>query len=114
MYRDDATLTDIWHCAHNILRYVDGLDYDTFINDDKTVHAVLHQIMVMGEAVKRLSADFREKQVQVPWKKIAGMRDKLIHFYDGVDNEQVWVTVQEQIPALIAQLEPLIPDPPKE
>ena len=110
MFRDEATLLDIWKAAHTIVKYMGELDFDGFIQDGKTQHAILHQFMVLGEAVKRLSMDFRKQHPQIPWRNIAGMRDKLIHFYDGVDYDQVWVSTRKHIPDLILQLEPLVPD----
>jgi uncharacterized protein with HEPN domain len=65
--------------------------------------------MVMGEAVKRLSKEFRAGHPQIPWPLIAGMRDKLIHGYDIVDLEQVWQTADSDVPALLAEIGPLLP-----
>jgi uncharacterized protein with HEPN domain len=65
--------------------------------------------MVMGEAVKRLSAEFRTQHPKVPWMLIAGMRDKLIHGYDIVDLEQVWKTAVADITELLTLLDPLLP-----
>lgn len=69
----------------------------------------MHQILIVGEAVKRLSPEFRAAHPEVPWKAIAGTRDKLIHFYEGVDLEEVWKMVDSDLPALIRQIEPLAP-----
>lgn len=65
--------------------------------------------MVMGEAVKRLSQDFRVHHDAIPWWPIAGMRDKLIHAYDIVDLEEVWETVTADVPVLLSLLTPLLP-----
>jgi uncharacterized protein with HEPN domain len=69
----------------------------------------LHQLLLVGEAVKRLSEDYRRKHPDVPWKRIAGMRDVLIHQYDEVDLDEVWRTVAVEIPKLISQLAVLVP-----
>lgn len=70
----------------------------------------MHQLLVLGEAVKRLSDGFRTKHPEIPWKSLAGMRDKLIHAYDAVDLDEVWKTIHAEIPRLIHLLEPLAPD----
>ena len=62
--------------------------------------AVIRQIEIIGEATKHLSEELREENAHIPWQDIAGMRDKLIHGYFGVDIEQVWLTTREDIPAL--------------
>ena len=64
---------------------------------------------MIGEAVKRLSEDFRTQHPEIPWLRIAGMRDKLIHAYDAVDLDEVWKTVTKDIAPLISFLEPLVP-----
>jgi len=63
---------------------------------------------VIGEAVKRLSEEFRAQHPEIPWARIAGMRDKLIHQYDAVDLDEVWKTVTKDIAPLISFVEPLI------
>jgi uncharacterized protein with HEPN domain len=72
----------------------------------------LHQLLVIGEAVKRLSPAFRAAHPEVPWRLIAGTRDKLIHFYEGVDLDQVWGMVTADLPELIRWIEPLVPSAP--
>ena len=76
----------------------------------KTQSAVLHQLLVMGEAVKRLSMDYRGHHSEVPWNLIAGMRDQLIHGYDIVDLHEVWKTATQDVPDLLAWLEPRLPE----
>jgi len=73
---------------------------------------VLHQLLVVGEAVKRLSPEFRAAHPEVPWRLIAGTRDKLIQFYEGVDLEEVWKMASAELPQLIRQVEPLTPPAP--
>ncbi len=114
MSRDDAVLLDILKAARLIMQFKDGLNKAAFLNDTKTQSAILHQIVILGEATKRLSSEFRAKYQEIPWGKITGMRDRLIHEYQRVDLNRVWRTASMDIPQLITLLEPLAPIPEKE
>jgi len=109
MSRDSATLLDMLKAARLAVDFREGMEERAFLDDPKTVSAVLHQLLVLGEAGKRISQEFRALHTDVPWKKIVGMRDKLIHEYDDVDLNEVWKTVRSDVPRLIAQLELLAP-----
>ena len=109
MPRDEATLLDIATAARLILEFKEGMDKAAFIDDIKTQSSILHQLMVMGEAVKRLSDDFRSCHSEIPWSLMAGMRDKLIHGYDIVDLGEVWKTATRDVPDLLRWLEPHLP-----
>jgi len=74
--------------------FIQGLSYDQFATDKKTLNAVLRSIEVIGEAAKKVPNEIRARHPSVPWKEMAGMRDKLIHFYFGVDREAVWLVVK--------------------
>lgn len=76
------------------------MNYEDFIADRKTSNAVIRSVEIIGEATKNLPASFRNKYSSVPWKKMAGMRDKLIHEYFGVDMEIVWSTIKREIPTV--------------
>jgi uncharacterized protein with HEPN domain len=109
MHRDEATLLDIATAARLILEFTEGMDKAAFLDDIKTQSSVLHQLMVLGEAAKRLSDDFRARHPEIPWTLMAGMRDKLIHGYDIVDLEEVWKTTRHDVPDLLQWLEPHLP-----
>ena len=79
MPRDDATLLDILRAARLAVAFMGDLDKTAFLNDFKTQSAILYQLLVLGEAVKRLSEGFRMSHSAVAWRMIAGMRDQLIH-----------------------------------
>jgi len=106
MSRDDATVLDILNATHLAARFVEGMDKAGFLKDAKTQSAVLHQLLVLGEAVKRLGAPFREQHSETPWHLVAAMRNKIIHEYDDVDLEEVWKTVTSDLPRLIQSLQP--------
>jgi len=106
-HRDDIVLKDIINAAQLIAAFVEGFGKDTFIDDWKTRSAVLYQLTVIGEAVKRLSPEFRLVQTQVPWTSMAGMRDHLVHAYDLVDWDEVWETATRDVPSLLKQIEAL-------
>jgi uncharacterized protein with HEPN domain len=109
MSRDRATLLDMLKAARLAVEFREGMNKRAFLDDPKTVSAVLHQLLVLGEAGKRISPEFRAQHQDLPWKKIVGMRDKLIHEYDDVDLDEVWKTVRSDVPRLIKQLELLAP-----
>jgi uncharacterized protein with HEPN domain len=106
MSRDEATLADILKAARLVASFSQGLDKAQFMADVKTQSAILHQLLVLGEAARRLTREFRERHPSIPWGEIAGMRNMLIHQYDAVDLEEVWKTASIDIPALIADLGP--------
>lgn len=113
MKRDDgAFLLDIAHAARLVVKFVSGIDRAGFEADEMRQSAVLHQILVIGEAVKRLSQRFRKQNPGIPWTKMAGMRDRLIHAYDTVDLEEVWKTSTTDVPDLLNRLKPLLPPEP--
>jgi len=107
--RDEAHLLDILKAARLAIEFKGPAEKAEFLEDAKTQSAVLHQLLVIGEAVKRISPEFRAAHPEVPWKLIAGTRDKLIHFYEGVDFEEVWKMVTSDLPQLINQIERLAP-----
>ena len=110
MPRDEAHVLDILKAARLAMEFKGTADKAAFLADAKTQSAVLHQLLVIGEAVKGLSPDFRAAHPEVPWKLLAGTRDKLIHFYEGVDLEEVWKMVSSDLPELIRLVEPLSPE----
>jgi len=84
--------------------YAENINEDDFIRDSLIQDAVIRNLEVIGEAVKKLDNDFRSEHSQIPWKNIAGMRDKLIHDYIGVDILAVWGVIKEVIPNFEKQI----------
>ncbi|MEX5212551.1 MAG: DUF86 domain-containing protein [Nitrospiraceae bacterium] len=109
MSRDPATLLDVARAGRLVVDFCSGLDRRAFMRDVKTQSAVLHPLLVIGEAVKRFSEEFRNRHPEIPWTVVAGMRDKLIHEYDELDRDEVWSTAQRHVPSLLRFLEPLLP-----
>lgn len=95
-------LKDILNAIESIEEFTAGMDYDAFVADDKTMSAVIRKLEIIGEAVKQLPEEILLQHPEIPWKRIAGMRDKLIHFYFGVDSHLVWQTIRNRLPALKA------------
>ena len=105
--RDRASLLDIASSAQKVLQYKGNMDKIAFVADDKTQSAIVFQLLIIGEAVKRLSPELRSQHSDIPWSLIARMRDNLIHRYDDIDLDEVWKTSNEDIPTLLIALEPL-------
>ena len=97
-------LKDILECIDRIEEFIAGMDFDQFVEDDKTTSAVIRKIEVIGEATKNLPTELRDKYPEVPWTDMARMRDKIIHFYFGVDHEIIWRVAKERLP----EIRPLI------
>ncbi len=101
MYRGNKDfLYDILEACKRILEYTKGLKYDDFLNNTEKQDAVVRNIEIIGEAVKKLSDDFKNTHKLIEWQNIARMRDRLIHFYFGVNLEIVWKVVEIEIPKL--------------
>jgi uncharacterized protein with HEPN domain len=104
---DEIVRQDIINAGKLILEFIEGFDKKTFVSDRKTRSAVLYQLTVIGEAVKRLSKEFRAQHTHIPWSLMAGMRDHVIHGYDLVDWDEVWQTARKDIPELLQKIERL-------
>ena len=103
-------LDDIVEALIKIEDYTQGLDLEKFSQDNKTVDAVIRNFEIVGEATKQVPENIRSKYLAVPWKEMAGMRDKLVHAYFGVDKEVLWETITNRIPELKAQIQEIIKD----
>ena len=106
--RNKELLTDITEAIDRIGIYIKELNYEKFLQDIKTQDAVIRNIEIIGEAVKNLSKDLREKHKEIEWKDVAGMRDKIIHFYFGVKWEIVWDVIKNEIPLLKEKIEKIL------
>jgi uncharacterized protein with HEPN domain len=109
MSRDDASLRDILHAGRRVMDALQGSSQEALEADWRLESAVLYQLAIIGEAVKRLSGEFRAKHPAIPWQDFAGMRDVLIHRYHEVDLQEVWETVEQDLPKLIAYIESIAP-----
>ena len=101
MKRDiSLLLKDILDCMNKIDEFVGKMSFDNFVNDEKTSSAVMRKLEIIGEAVKNIPEDIIEKYTQVPWSDMARMRDKIIHFYHGVDYEVIWKVIKNRLPEI--------------
>jgi len=105
---DTVYLKHIRDAILRIEEYTKAVGYDDFIKNNLIQDGVIRQLEIIGEATKRLSTEFKNKYPQVPWKDVAGMRDKLIHDYLGVDIDAVWDTVKKDIPTLKKEVKKIL------
>lgn len=101
-------LQDIIDSINDIGDFIEGMTLGDFKGDKKTINAVLRSIEVIGEASRNIPEEIRSRYPQVPWRKMTGMRDKLIHEYHGVDIDTVWKTLNEDIPPLADRIQEII------
>lgn len=100
MDNDKAYILHMLDEIKNIENFLTGMDFDKFIGDIKTSKAVERSLEIIGEAAKNLSVEFKEKNKEIPWRDVAGLRDKIIHHYFDVDYQAVWDIVQKNLPEL--------------
>lgn len=108
MREHSLLLRDILHAAEAISDFTRGMSYEAFVDDDRTISAVLYKFAVMGEATKLLPEQIRLQYPDIPWRSIAGLRDKVIHGYIGVDYELLWETISKKIPLVIEGLRAIL------
>lgn len=101
-------LKDILAAVDSVEEFVAGMDFEAFQADDKTTSAVIRKFEIIGEATKHLPDEIRQSYPSVPWKEMAGMRDKLIHFYFGIDYQLVWRTIKERLPQVRQQIQKIL------
>lgn len=105
---DTVYLKHILDAISLIEEYTNGMTYDDFIDNHLVQDGVIRQIQIIGEATKRLSNSLKEKNKQIPWRDITGMRDKLVHDYLGVDLDAVWYTIEKDIPSLKSKIKKIL------
>ncbi len=105
---DGDFLRDIQEAVRRIRMYTDAMTYERFLADVKTQDAVIRNLEVMGEATKSLSTELRVKHPDVPWKGMAGVRDRLVHHYFGVNLDIVWHIVTAELSVLEFQIEVIL------
>lgn len=101
-------IEDILRAITDIENFTEGLDFDSFVHDRKTVYAVMRALEIIGEAAKKVPDEVRARAPELPWRYMARMRDKLIHHYHGVDLEMVWLVVKEELPKVRKPLKKLL------
>lgn len=105
-----VSLFDMLDSCKYCLKHIEGMTVEEFERDAKTIHAVQHQLLVLGEATKRIDNAFRKNHPEVPWKEMAGTRDVLIHSYEEADLGIIWDIVSLKIPDVIPKIEKLLAD----
>jgi uncharacterized protein with HEPN domain len=106
--RNDSYFVDILNTAKKIVSIMGDISKEDFIENEEKFLAISRLFEIMGEAAKNVSSDFKVKHKEIPWRKMAGIRDVIIHDYRNVKQEIVWKTVKEEIPKLILQLEKIV------
>jgi len=105
---DREFLSDILEAIRRIKAYIAGMAYESFLQDMKTQDAVARNLEIIGEAVKNLSEEIRERHKTIPWKSMAGVRDRLIHHYFGISLDVVWEIVTTELDMVASYVEQIL------
>jgi len=101
---------DIADAIRRIEEFMGQLSFDEFVKDIKTNSAVVWQIQIIGEATKNIPQSLRRKYPSIPWKEMAGMRDRIVHSYFGISYEIVWKVVRERLPEIGTRIDLILDD----
>ncbi len=101
-------LNDIQYSAEKILRYVQGMDFDTFSEDQRTIDAVVRNFEIIGEAARNIPDGFKSAHPHISWREMNDMRNTLIHVYFGVDVSTVWDTIVHDLPTLLSHIHEIL------
>jgi len=104
----ELLLEDILECSEKIARYTKGITIEDFRQNSMLQDAVVRNLEIIGEAVRKLPEDFLEKHPDLPWREIAALRNILAHAYFGLDLEIIWTLAIEETPSLSNQIESII------
>lgn len=110
MRNNKLYVKDILAAIEAIEHFVENCDFEEFKKNDLVASAVVRKFEIIGEAAKNIPGSLLKKYPQIPWKEMAGMRDRLIHFYFGVKYDLVWNTIQQIIPSIKPALEKMFDD----
>ena len=105
--KDMALLWDMKTASEDIQGFLNGVSYETFVNDKKTRFAVERQLLVIGEAANHISEEFQNENSEIPWKRIIGMRNVLAHEYGEILMDRIWNICQSSIPDLLKMINKL-------
>lgn len=111
---DYTWIADILIAARKIRRAADGLSREEFEADEYRVLSVERLLITIGEAAKQVSVEFKAQHPEIPWRKMAGMRDLVVHAYRDINPDEIWSAVSTSVPALIDAAEPLVPSEPED
>ena len=107
-HRDNTDyINDILNSINEIEEFTKNMDFDAFFKDSKTRHAVVRCLEILGEAAKNITQELKDKNPEIPWKKMAGTRDILAHEYFGIDMKKVWEVKEKEFPALKPRMKDL-------
>ena len=106
---DVLLLQDIYDAGAKILKYTDGLSFEDFINDEKTIDAVIRNFAIIGEASSRLSEQVTVRYMEVDWRRMKSFRNLLIHHYFGVNHKIIYSVIKEYLPAMLSSIKAIIP-----
>ena len=105
---DRDFLSDVQEAIRRITAYTTTMTYESFLADTRTQDAVIRNLEIIGEATKNLSDELRAKHSEIPWKGMAGVRDRLIHHYFGVNLDIVWHIVTAELPEVVLRIEGIL------
>ena len=109
MWRDDAYLLDMLIYVRRAEAFCAKATWEDFLTDTKLQAATFHVLQVTGEAASKVSESFRQAHPEIPWSGVISLRHRLVHDYPRIELPKIWSIVRNQVPALIAALEPLVP-----
>ncbi len=101
-------IKDIIEAVESIEKFVSGMSFEGFVEDDKTLSAVIRKFEIIGEATRNIPDWIKEKYPRIPWKRMVGMRNRLIHGYFGIDHKLVWATIKIELPRVKPQLQKIL------
>jgi len=101
-------LEDIMDSIGKIEEFVSGISFEEFMKDEKTKRAVVHSLEIIGEAAKNVSSDIKQSYQEIPWSDMSRARDKVAHFYFGVDYEIVWKVIKAELPLIKPRIQNIL------